>query len=124
MHNTTFQDALTVEIRDEAAIVTPVERMDIINAPLMVQQLNTLLDEGITRFIVDLSGVHVVGPDGDYPLLHLLKRTEPLKGQVILVCPPGNPVRVYYEMMRLDSLFTIVDSLSAALEILQRSKDG
>ncbi len=122
MQNTIFQNALTVETWNGMAIVTAAERMDIVSAPLMVQQLDSLLEEGITRFIVDLSAVQVVDPDGDYPLLHLLKRTERMDGQVILVCPPGNPVRVYYEMMRLDSLFTIVDTLNAALEILRRGK--
>ncbi|MGC9348685.1 MAG: STAS domain-containing protein, partial [Anaerolineae bacterium] len=50
-----------------------------------------------------------------YPLLHLLKRAQEKGGTVTLVCPPGNPIRVFYEMMRLDTLFDIVDSLDSAL---------
>jgi hypothetical protein len=33
-----------------------------------------------------------------------------------LVCPPENPIRVFYGMMHLDTLFDIVDTLDAALE--------
>ena len=59
---------------ENTVVVTVGERMDIFNAPSMMQQFNELLDQGFTHFIVNLSKVRVTDSDGDYPLLHLLKR--------------------------------------------------
>lgn len=96
---------------DDTVIVKITERMDIFNAPLLMKEFNQLLDEGGRHFVVDLSDVQVVDPDGDYPLLHLLKRAQDQDGSVTLICPPGNPIRIYYEMMRLDTLFEMLETL-------------
>lgn len=104
-----------VEKLQNVVIVTIGERMDIFNAPMLMKQLNQLVDGGATHFIVDLSAVHVVDADGDYPLLHLLKCAQEVGGSVSLVCPMGNPIRVFYEMMRLDTLFEMYETLDEAL---------
>jgi anti-anti-sigma factor len=104
-----------VEKLQDVVIVTIGDRMDIFNAPMLMKQLNQLVDGGATHFIVDLSAVRVVDADGDYPLLHLLKCAQEVGGSVSLVCPPGNPIRVFYEMMRLDTLFEMAETLDAAL---------
>lgn len=91
------------------------ERMDIFNAPTIMQQFNELVDHGATHFIIDLSRVRVTDSDGDYPLLHLLKRSQEVGGSVSLICPVGNPIRVFYEMLRLDTLFEMAETLEIAL---------
>ncbi len=105
----------SVERIQDVVVITLGERMDIFNAPALMMQLNQLVGNGATRFIVDLSAVRVVDADGDYPLLHLLKRAQEVGGSVSLVCPPGNPIRVFYEMMRLDTLFEMNETLEGAL---------
>jgi len=105
----------SVEKLHNIAIVTLKERMDVFNAPLLMQELNQLLDDGIIHFVIDLSDIRVVDADGDYPLLHLLKCVQEVDGSVSLVCPMGNPIRVFYEMMRLDTLFDMVETLDIAL---------
>lgn len=114
MLDQTIQDIVTAERFGDAVIVTMRERMDIFNAPLIMNEFDALLQTGITEFVVDLSAVRVVDADGDYPLLHLLKCAQAVGGSVTLVCPDGNPIRIFYEMMRLDTLFDIVQSLDAA----------
>lgn len=104
-----------VEKLQDVVIVTIGDRMDIFNAPMLMTQLNQLVDGGATHFIVDLSAVRVVDADGDYPLLHLLKCAQEVGGSVSLVCPMGNPIRVFYEMMRLDTLFEMNETLDEAL---------
>ena len=104
-----------VERRDDIAIILLPSRLSIFNAPSLVKQFNALFDEGFTRFIVDLSDVRIVDGDGDYPLLHLLKRALNVGGRVILVCPEDNPVRILYAMMQFDQLFEMVETLDAAL---------
>jgi anti-anti-sigma factor len=105
----------STEKYDDTVIVTLMERMDVFNAPLLMKEFNELLDEGGRHFIVDLSAVRIVDADGDYPLLHLLKRVQEKDGSVSLICPPGNPIRIYYEMMRLDTLFDIVENRDIAM---------
>ncbi len=104
-----------IEKLHHIAIVTLQERMDVLNAPVLMKVFAQLLKEGITHFVVDLSEVRVVDADGDYPLLHLLKCAQEVEGVVSLVCPMGNPIRVFYEMMRLDTLFEMFDTLDSAL---------
>jgi anti-anti-sigma regulatory factor len=107
-----------VERLQNIAIVTLKERMDSLNAPLLMQEFNQLLDDGIQHFIVDLTNVRD-GIDGDYPLLHLLKCTYEIGGSVTLVCPIGNYVRVYYEATHYDTLFEIVEDLDTAIHQLE-----
>ena len=100
-------NAASVKKLDDIAIVSVYERMDVLNAPVLVQQFNHLLDEGIVHFIVDLSDVRIADADGDYPLLHLLKCVQNIDGSLHLICPRENPIRVFYELMHLDILFDI-----------------
>lgn len=110
----TMEVIADVEKYNDIAIVTLAERMDVFNAPLLMNQFNTLIDEGVKHFIIDLSAVRIVDADGDYPLLHLLKCAQARGGSVSLVCPPENPIRIFYEMMRLDILFDMVETLDEA----------
>ena len=112
----TIQDIAETKRQGDAAVITLRGRMDLFNASLLMAEFDDLLDDGVTHFIVDLSVVRVVDADGDYPLLHLLKSAQSVEGSVTLVCPPGNPIRIFYEMTRLDTLFDIVDTLEAALD--------
>ena len=114
----------SVETLQDYAIVTIGERMDIFNAPSLMAQLNELVADGAIHFIVDLTGVRLVDADGDYPLLHLLKCAQEVGGSVHLVCPVGNPIRVFYEMMRLDTLFEITETLEDVLVNLELSPEG
>ena len=108
-----------VENVREAVVVTLHDRMDVFNAPSLMQLFNGLLDDGALHFVVDLTDVRVVDADGDYPLLHLLKCAQEGGGSVSLVCPFGNPIRVFYEMMRLDTLFEMAETLDFALDNLK-----
>ena len=108
-----------VENMPGAVIVMLHERMDVFNAPVLMRQFNTLLDDGVLHFVVDLSNVRIADADGDYPLLHLLKCAQEVGGSVSLVCPFGNPIRVFYEMMRLDTLFEMAETLDEALANLE-----
>ncbi len=119
MNERTIGDIVDVERYGNTAIVTLRERMDAFNAPLLSEAFSLLLDGGVIHFIVDLSAVRIVDADGDFPLLHLLKCTQTSEYTVTLVCPTGNPVRIFYEMMHLDTLFTMVSSLDSALAAME-----
>jgi len=114
-----MQVIASAEKFDNIVVVTLKERLDVFSAEQLMEEFNTLLREGSIRFIVDLTYVRVVDADGDYPLLHLLKCAQEVGGSVSLVCPVGNPIRVYYEMMRLDTLFDMEETLEVALAQFQ-----
>lgn len=111
----TIEDIVDVEQFGDAAIVTLRDRMDAFNAPLLIEAFDQLLSSRVIHFIIDLSRVRIVDADGDYPLLNLLKCTQTSDCTVTLVCPAGNPIRIFYEMMHLDTLFTMAESLDAAM---------
>lgn len=113
-----MQKRVDVERHGQTVIVTLKERLDILAASELMQTFTSLLEVGATEFIVDLTAVRVVTPDADYPLLHLLKGTQAVDGSVILVCPSDNPIRIFYEMMRLDTLFEMTVTLDEALQQL------
>jgi len=114
-----MQVIASAEKFDNIVVVTLKERLDVFSAEQLMEEFNTLLREGSIRFVVDLTYVRVVDADGDYPLLHLLKCAQEVGGSVSLVCPVGNPIRVYYEMMRLDTLFDMEETLEVALAQFQ-----
>ena len=114
-----MQVIASAERFDNVVVVTLKERLDVFSAEQLMEEFNTLLTEGAIHFIVDLTLVRVVDADGDYPLLHLLKCAQEVGGSVSLVCPEGNPIRVYYEMMRLDTLFDMQETLKVALAQFQ-----
>jgi anti-anti-sigma factor len=111
----TMQEIVEIERVGDTLIVTLGERMDAFSAPLLIEEFDQLLDEGALHYIVDLSAVRIVDSDGDFPLLHLLKGAQATGGSVTLVCPAGNPIRIFYEMMHLDTLFDLVSSLDSPL---------
>ena len=114
-----MQVIASAERFDNVVVVTPKERLDVFSAEQLMEEFNNLLNEGAIHFIVDLTHVRVVDADGDYPLLHLLKCAQEVGGSVSLVCPVCNPIRVYYEMMRLDTLFDMQETLKVALAQFQ-----
>ncbi len=114
-----MQVIASAERFNDVVVVTLKERLDVFSAGQLMEEFNTLLSEGAIHFIVDLTHVRVVDADGDYPLLHLLKCAQEVDGSVSLVCPEGNPIRIYYEMMRLDTLFDMQETMKVALAQFQ-----
>ncbi|MDF1513384.1 MAG: STAS domain-containing protein [Anaerolineae bacterium] len=118
-----MQVIASAEKYDNVVVVTLRERLDVFGAEQLMEEFNALLREGAVHFIVDLTPVRVVDADGDYPLLHLLKCAQEVGGSVSLVCPAGNPIRVYYEMMRLDTLFDMQETLEVAVAQFEISRN-
>ncbi len=116
MNERTIGDIVDVERHGKTAIVTQGADGRFQCAPFLIEGIQpTAGCSGVIHFIVDLSAVRIVDADGDFPLLHLLKCTKTSDCTVTLVCPAGNPVRIFYEMMHLDTLFTMASSLDSAL---------
>lgn len=109
-------NSIDIKRYNDMTVITINSRLDMFSAPNLVRQFNQLIEEGTKQFVVDLSRVRVIDADGDYPLLHLVKRATDIDGSVTLVCPPGNPVRVLYEITKFDQFFNMVETLDAVIE--------
>lgn len=73
--------------------------------------------------LVNLTRVHFIDSSALAALVSGLKRSSEKNGQLAL-CSLQNPVRIIFELTRLDRAFTIYDSEEVALEALQQAMSG
>ena len=97
------------------AVITPRERIDAFSAPELRAKLNQLLDQGVQRFVLDLSLVPFLDSAGMAVLVSLLKRARQTSGDVRLIWPTEEAARRILRLTKFDRVFTITDSVSAAL---------
>jgi anti-anti-sigma factor len=97
------------------AVATPRERIDAFNAPQLRSQLEQLLENGVQRFVLDLSLVPFLDSAGMAVLVSLLKRARQSGGDVRLVWPAEEAARRILRLTKFDRDFTIVDSAEVAL---------
>lgn len=105
---------LEVGERHGATAVAVEGEVDIATAPQLRQMLADLGDRGQKRVIIDLSRTDFLDSTGLGVLVAALTRYRKNDGDLILVCPK-RPIRQVFEITRLDSVFTIFDSLADAL---------
>ncbi len=94
--------------------------VDLYTAPQLKQELHRLVDEGATRFVVDMSDTTFIDSTTLGVLLSVVKRVRPEGGAVVLVCPDPNVKRIF-EITLLDRVFAIVDTRDEALAELASS---
>ena len=97
--------------------VTVVElqgRFDAYTAPPLKQKLSALVDEGRVNVVVHLGGVDFVDSTGLATLVSIMKRCRQGGGDLRLAALPP-PVRVIFELARLDKAFDILPDEAAAV---------
>ncbi|MCS7188716.1 MAG: STAS domain-containing protein [Bacteroidia bacterium] len=77
-----------------------------------------LLDSGQKKFILDLSAVRNVNSSGLGSLITLFSRTRSVGGEFILAAVPVN-VRNLLHITRLDTVFSVKETVGEALDILK-----
>lgn len=96
-------------------VLTPRQRIDAFTAPPLRAELDRLLQEGVRRFVLDLSLVPFLDSAGMATLVHLLKRARQLGGDVRLVWPAEEAARRILRLTKFDRVFTIAESAEDAL---------
>ncbi|BCX02730.1 MAG: anti-sigma factor antagonist [Candidatus Roseilinea sp.] len=99
------------------AIVAPQERIDIVNASELRQQLLQLFDSGMINFVIDLSEVPFMDSSGMAVLVSILKRARQAGGDVKLVWPRIKAARRILHLTKFDRVFDIADTAEAALAL-------
>ena len=88
--------------------------IDIASAPRLRERLITLITEGRTRIVLDLSGVDFLDSTGLGVIVGVLKRARTMGGDLALVCP-NQSVRRVFEITALDRTMPLADSVDGAL---------
>ncbi|MCC6446856.1 MAG: STAS domain-containing protein [Armatimonadetes bacterium] len=99
---------LTVNSRpaDQAYVIDLQGEVDVYTAPKLRQEIIGLLDKGINRVVINLSGVEYLDSTGLGVLIGGLKRLKEQGGNLFLICP--NPkIKRIFEITGLDKIFSM-----------------
>lgn len=99
---------------DGVTVLQPVGRFDTLTAPLVQEELAAATQESPARVIVDLSRVDFVDSTALATLVGGMKRARQGGGDLRL-CAPQPPVRMIFELTRLDKAFEIFPQAQDAL---------
>ncbi|MFD8210571.1 STAS domain-containing protein [Streptomyces sp. NPDC059695] len=107
---------LRVEVRDVAGstLLTPVGELDHHTAELLRTPLDTALDAGAARLVVDCSGLEFCDSTGLNVLLGARLRADAAGGGVHLVGMRPAVARVFH-ITGADAVFTVHEALGTAL---------
>ena len=96
------------------AIVGVTGELELATAPRLRQQVVSLVGEGHTRIVLDLTQVDFVDSIGLGVIVSVLKRVRSHGGELVLVGPVPR-VRALFELTRLDEILELHDRLDDAL---------
>ncbi|MCX4666771.1 STAS domain-containing protein [Streptomyces sp. NBC_01381] len=109
---------LLVEVRGEgpSAVVTPAGELDHHTADLLREPLESCLDDGFSRLVIDCSGLEFMDSTGLNVLLGARLKAEAAGGGVHLAGMQPVVARVF-EITGADAVFTVHETLEAALTL-------
>jgi anti-anti-sigma factor len=97
-------------------IIKPTDRLAALEVPGARKQLDQLLSEGITNFVIDLSETPFLDSAGMAVLVSLLKSARQKGGTVKLVWPKREAVRRILNLTKFDRVFNMVESVEEAVK--------
>ena len=97
-------------------------RFDSYTAPQVRQWVEEAADREPAQLVLNLSGVHFVDSTALATLVQGMKRCRQLKGDLRLCCLQ-QPVRMIFELTRLDKAFEIFASEEAAVQTFDAQKE-
>jgi anti-anti-sigma factor len=109
-------DTVTHVIR--ISVVGTSDRIDAFTAPELRTHLDGLLAEGVTRFVLDLSRVPFLDSAGMAVLVSVYRRARQAGGNMVLVWSRADVVNRTLRLTRFDQVFSMADSVDAALQAL------
>lgn len=104
----------TWQVNGKTAVLEPVGRFDAHTAPSVAASLEDILQSQIANIVVNLGQVNFVDSTALATLVQGMKRCRQAGGDLSLCCL-SQPVRIIFELTRLDRAFTIFDTETEAL---------
>lgn len=99
----------------EGGIILKIEgEVDLIHSPQFRIELMQVLDDGVDRLIIDLSGVPFMDSSGVATLVEALQ-VQRKKTSKLVLCNLQQKVRSIFDISRLDMVFTITDDIDSAI---------
>lgn len=99
----------------EGTVLEIAGRMDATTAPELEKGLLALVDSGENRLVIDLKDLQYISSAGLRTLLTLAKRLKAEQGNVVFANLQG-PAAEVFRVSGFYSLFTVCDSVAAALD--------
>lgn len=90
--------------------IKPDDRIDAFTSQELRQHFNTLFDQGVTNFVIDLSDTPFMDSAGMAVLVSTLKRARQAGGDVQLVWPKSEAVKRILRLTHFDRVFTMLDA--------------
>lgn len=105
------------ETRDvgSSVVVQPTGRLNMVAAPKLREQLQSIVGGGRTRLVVDLSATDFIDSSGLGALISGLKAARQAGGD-LRIAAPTEQVRRVLTLTRLDRVLTAHDSVDAAAD--------
>jgi anti-sigma B factor antagonist len=97
-------------------------RFDSYTAPQVRQWLEEAADKEPAQLVLNLTGIHFVDSTALATLVQGMKRCRTLNGDLRLCCLQ-QPVRMIFELTRLDKAFEIFASEEAAVQTFDSQKE-
>lgn len=107
--------SLSSKTSANSKVISFPEKLVMANSDDVGQQLTALINEGVTRLVIDLQPVQFMDSSGLAVLVSAWKKVKPAGGKVVLVYPAPS-VRALLELTRLHEIFDIYEDLDAAQE--------
>ena len=105
---------LIVRKEENAVIVAVTGRMDALVAPQFDKQLETLMEEGVARIIIDFKDLEYISSAGLQIILASAKKMEEVNGEIVLL-HLKDAVKEVFEISGFDMIFRVFDDQDAAL---------
>lgn len=111
-----------MDCKREIAVIKPEGRLDAFQAPDLAEALAEKEEAGVHYIVVNMANVDFVDSIALSTLVQGLKHALQVGGELYL-CNVQQPVRIIFELTRLDRVFLIFDSEAAAVETLMSGSD-
>jgi anti-sigma B factor antagonist len=109
---------------DDRTVVVDVEgEIHVSTAPEFSTLLNSVVDDGHSSLVLDLTGVMFIDSTGLSVLLNALRQITRAGGRMAVVCSNPTVLRLF-EITRLDTTFDIHAELESALAVIQAAAGG
>jgi anti-sigma B factor antagonist len=103
------------ELDDTTVIIRVAGEIHATTAPEFSARLNSAIESGRNRVVLDLTGVEFIDSTGLSVLLNGLRRVTRVRGAMVLACANPTVLRLF-EITKLDSTFEILPSCDEAIE--------
>jgi anti-anti-sigma factor len=110
-------DISTKDHSDRLSVVSITGRLDAASAEVADEALRQVLDRGVTRLVIDLSGVKYISSGGLRTVLAAAKRTKAAGGQT-RVSGAESGVREVFDLSGLSQFIPLDADVTAALAAL------